>query len=392
MRYAYSCGSVAGISVSGTSERSSSCQELRHKNVEYLDRQDPFCESGEAMVQFTVSGCDGGNMQYKYTCADLGRQMEVSTHYSTCQHERYKKLEYLDRLSLACPEGEVLNGFVLEQGDCTGEDMRYRYKCLKPLGFEDYAGTVCKQWTESKMDKDNGVYDRYKGVASLADCQAKCLLEHPNSCHGVEYNGKKDICDIFTQTITSFKYAKENQDMTCSVNREVSTVPLSKYKKNGKEGKEYVYPKHLLDISFKKLANAGKCTVNGGQDPMHSYFGGDGGECETMCIDDDSCYGYSVSNHNNCLLWQEGVIDNTPGDHWGGAHCFIKLEGDIAYSGASSSATSASTSLVFAVVGCAIAAAVLGMVAYRRRQPNVSDREGKFAVVYGSAEDESTDV
>ncbi|KAK3261447.1 hypothetical protein CYMTET_29647 [Cymbomonas tetramitiformis] len=392
MRYAYSCASATDISVSGTSERTSGCQALRQKDVEYLDRQDPFCESGEAMVQFIVSGCDGENMEYKYTCADLGKQMESTTHYSSCQQERGEKLEYLDRLNIQCPEGEWLNGFVLEQGDCGGNDMRYRFKCIKPVGFEDYPGTVCKQWTESEDDKDNGVYERYKKVESLADCQAKCL-EDSNTCHGVEYNALKQKCDIFTQTISSFKYVKDTEkEITCSVNREVSLIPLTKYRKNGKEGKEYEYPKHLLEVSFKKLSHPGKCTVNGGQDPRFTYFGGDGGECEAKCLDDETCYGYSVSSSNNCLIWQEGVIDNTPGDQWGGAHCFSKMTGDIAYSGASSSATIASTPFVFAVVGSAIAAAVLGMVAYRRRQPNVPDREGEVKVVYGAVEEESSDV
>jgi len=390
MRYAYSCASVTGVS--GTSDRTSGCQEMRAKNVEYLDRQDPFCESGEAMVQFTVDTCGGNQMEYKYTCADLGNgQFESTTHYSTCQQERTKKLEYLDRLNIQCPDGEWLNGFVLEQGDCGGNDMRYRYKCVKHSGFENYFGTQCKQWTETEDDKDNGVYVRYNNIASLEDCQAKCL-EDSNSCHGVEYDAVKEKCDIFTQTITSFKYVKdEDKEFTCSVNREVSLIPLTKYRKNGKEGKEYVYPSHLLEVSFKKLSHPGKCTVNGGQDPKYSYFGGDGGECESMCIDDETCYGYSVSSSNNCLIWQEGVIDNTPGNQWGNAHCFSKMRGDVAYSEASSLATLASTPFVFAIAGAVIAAAVLGMVVYRRRQPNVSDREGKTEVVYGSL-DEPTDV
>ncbi|KAK3272523.1 hypothetical protein CYMTET_19185 [Cymbomonas tetramitiformis] len=243
MRYKYSCG--ASESSFGLVEKTSGCEAMVNKDVEFLDRQDPFCAANEAMTKFTVVGCGGENMEYKFSCVDLGETTAPTTYHSSCEHERGTKLEHLDRLAVECPEGEVLNGFVLE--GCGGDNMRYRYTCVKelasppppspssppppspspPMGWDDYPGTECKQYTESEDDKDNGVYV-----------------------------SNKERCDIFTQEITSFKYKNEEKDFTCSVNRELSTVPLTKYRKNGKSGKEYVLPKHLEESSSSDTASA----------------------------------------------------------------------------------------------------------------------------------------
>ncbi|KAK3262210.1 hypothetical protein CYMTET_28918 [Cymbomonas tetramitiformis] len=266
MRYKYSCG--ASESSFGLVEKTSGCETMVNKDVEFLDRQDPFCAANEAMTKFTVVGCGGENMEYKFSCVDLGETTAPTTYHSSCEHEKGQKLQYLDRLDVECPEGEVLNGFVME--GCGGDNMRYRVGIpppppspssppppspSPPMGWDDYPGTECKQYTESEDDKDNGVYVRYKKIGSLEECKAKCL-EDPNSCHGVEYYSNKERCDIFTQEITSFKYKNEEKDFTCSVNRELSTVPLTKYRKNGKSGKEYVLPEHLEESSSSDTASA----------------------------------------------------------------------------------------------------------------------------------------
>lgn len=109
-------------------------------------------------------------------------------------------------------------------------------------------GTQCKEWTESGDDKDNGVYIKYKNIGSLEECKAKCM-EDPEACHAVEYYYQKRKCEIHTQIITSFKYVKnEEKDYTCSVNLALNPS-LTKYRKNGKEGKEYELPERYLEES-----------------------------------------------------------------------------------------------------------------------------------------------
>lgn len=67
----------------------------------------------------------------------------------------------------------------------------------------------------------------------------------------------------------------------------------------------------------------GKCTVHGGEDPIHEYHHEAHG-CERLCTLDPECTGYSEAFSRNCLLWKEQGIDYKPGETWADAHCMKK--------------------------------------------------------------------
>jgi hypothetical protein len=81
---------------------------------------------------------------------------------------------------------------------------------------------------------------------------------------------------------------------------------------------------------YSTLGENGKCLTlateeqDGGLDPAHEYHGGEGASCRQLCTERGDCCGYSVSNHNNCLLWLEPVTSG--GDTWGGADCIAKSQ------------------------------------------------------------------
>lgn len=86
----------------------------------------------------------------------------------------------------------------------------------------------------------------------------------------------------------------------------------------------------LLSVAGETMAvykdqGTGICLTKAGKDPRHSYRGGMGRMCQKLCDRSSTCGGYSVSRHNNCLLWNE-PIDNLRGGGrpWGGAHCFVQ--------------------------------------------------------------------
>jgi hypothetical protein len=66
----------------------------------------------------------------------------------------------------------------------------------------------------------------------------------------------------------------------------------------------------------------GKCLA-GGADPSYEYIGGGGSDCQTKCDESSTCYGYTTSSYNNCLLWTQAPLTGG-GEAWGGGHCSIK--------------------------------------------------------------------
>lgn len=66
----------------------------------------------------------------------------------------------------------------------------------------------------------------------------------------------------------------------------------------------------------------GKCQTTDGQDPSHTYHHGVS-SCEELCNQSMQCFGYSMSQYNNCLLWTQSNLMGGGAD-WGGAGCHIK--------------------------------------------------------------------
>jgi len=67
---------------------------------------------------------------------------------------------------------------------------------------------------------------------------------------------------------------------------------------------------------------SGKCQTVDGKEPKHEWYGRDR-NCEDRCNKDSNCYGYSLSSHNNCLIWTQRDIKGG-GDQWDQANCHIK--------------------------------------------------------------------
>lgn len=75
----------------------------------------------------------------------------------------------------------------------------------------------------------------------------------------------------------------------------------------------------------------GKCIVEGGRDPANSFHMGKGHLCEQLCDESADCHGYSASDANNCLLWEEtGLLGG--GASWGEARCYVQQSGHQAAS------------------------------------------------------------
>jgi len=72
-------------------------------------------------------------------------------------------------------------------------------------------------------------------------------------------------------------------------------------------------------------SGSGKCLKNG-VDPKYSYHGAVT-SCQELCDASGACGGYSVSDHNNCLLWLETGLTGG-GQDWAGARCMVKKVSD----------------------------------------------------------------
>merc|ERR1719446_1005225 len=70
MKYEYECATVA---TTGTATRSTGCNQMHGKELQYLDRHNVQCEAGEVMASFKVvrTGCSGDDMKYEYECATV---------------------------------------------------------------------------------------------------------------------------------------------------------------------------------------------------------------------------------------------------------------------------------------------------------------------------------
>jgi hypothetical protein len=122
--------------------RWSGCTKIWGQTIEYLDRQNVGCSSGEALASFrlTTEGCGGDDMQFKIECIAVpglaGNEMRKS---SCTPHLPGKSLEALDTQNILCGESEVLTAFSFGSGGCTpmSSEMRYTYYCSEYPGHVD---------------------------------------------------------------------------------------------------------------------------------------------------------------------------------------------------------------------------------------------------------------
>jgi hypothetical protein len=141
MKYKFSCtgGSNTVVGAEGTTQRKAGCSTNTGKKLQYLDRQSVKCLKDEAIKQIsgpTSQGCSGKDKQYIFYCSKLAgaKNQPVSTHTTSCQWAKGKKLEYLDRLKVKCPTNTALQSFHLARGPCGKGKMRYTFGCIKIPG------------------------------------------------------------------------------------------------------------------------------------------------------------------------------------------------------------------------------------------------------------------
>jgi len=92
---------------------------------------------------------------------------------------------------------------------------------------------------------------------------------------------------------------------------------------------ERVYETALASSQTYTVHSSGKCQTMDGKDPKYKYYGGER-NCEDKCNKDSNCYGYSLSNYGNCLIWTQRDIRGG-GNQWGGADCHIKNINEVTY-------------------------------------------------------------
>jgi len=131
MRFLYSCKKAKfdGEAV----ERRTSCTNMKGRKLEYLDRQTDFkCSEGEVLkgFQLTKGSCSGRDMQFKLTCQKLQKANGSVTKQTDCGLIRGETNEYLDRHPLSCPDNKALSSFRLVKNGCSGNDRKFEYTCL----------------------------------------------------------------------------------------------------------------------------------------------------------------------------------------------------------------------------------------------------------------------
>lgn len=133
-RYVEHCGGNSDLIESASRYHQTSCQRNRWMRMEYLDRHNVQCPAGEVLTHFrlTGAGCRHNHMKFQFWCrkAELGHWRDED---SSCQALRGKNGEYLDRQRPKCGAQEVMTGFQLHSGGCRGNDMRFRTRCAKVL-------------------------------------------------------------------------------------------------------------------------------------------------------------------------------------------------------------------------------------------------------------------
>eukprot|EP00928_Gymnodinium_smaydae_P043807 TRINITY_DN29287_c0_g1_i1.p1 TRINITY_DN29287_c0_g1~~TRINITY_DN29287_c0_g1_i1.p1 ORF type:complete len:590 (-),score=29.73 TRINITY_DN29287_c0_g1_i1:234-2003(-) len=72
---------------------------------------------------------------------------------------------------------------------------------------------------------------------------------------------------------------------------------------------------------------AGKCLANG-KDPIHKLVDSKGRDkdCQQLCTESPTCFGFSQSESGSCLLWMQSGLSGG-GDQWGLARCQVKVSG-----------------------------------------------------------------
>lgn len=104
-----------------------------NNNIIYLDRHSAYCNDGYLMNGFAYEqgveqGSDSGYFHIKMHCSPRcsGTCYSLETPQSSMSSRDTPNLNELDRLSLNCPTGTYLKGFIFSDSDLL---MSYKYEC-----------------------------------------------------------------------------------------------------------------------------------------------------------------------------------------------------------------------------------------------------------------------
>jgi len=132
----------------------SSCTQMDGKKLQYLDRQSVACGPGQALVSFRVvrSGCSGRNMRYEFKCSNVRLTGTATTKRATCTQMDGENLQYLDRQRVVCGSNQALLSFRLIRTGCSKRHMRYEFKCGNlQLGKATTKHIGCSQMDGEKL-------------------------------------------------------------------------------------------------------------------------------------------------------------------------------------------------------------------------------------------------
>jgi len=183
-------------SVLGTATRYTGCNDIDGKGLHYLDRHNVACASNEVMTGFRLirSGCGGSNLRYQIQCARV-RGINASKYkYTTCNDLRDRNCEYLDRHSTDCASDEAMALWRMEF--CSKNDFRIKYLCKK---FDDRPNPVSclvsgwGGWGACNKSCGNGLQYRSRSVTrnaayggagcpSLSESKSCKIKECPRHC------------------------------------------------------------------------------------------------------------------------------------------------------------------------------------------------------------------
>jgi len=147
-----------------------SWQNAGSGNVIFLDRQNVKCAAGSALSGFGLRR-SGNQVRYQYYCNQhQGIKPTVTQRYTGWGPHNGSggSTNYLDRHTVNCPSGQVLQGFRL---NTSGSSIRYSYQCVAAE-----VGT-CKErytnWTDAGRSYENYYLDRqWLSVANNYNTQA----------------------------------------------------------------------------------------------------------------------------------------------------------------------------------------------------------------------------
>jgi len=158
------------------------CNDMWTRPLQWLDRHNLDCGSGNAMTYWTVSssGCSveqstgGQRYKFKYQCtAVVGGVTGTHERTTDCEFMHDRKLENFDRHKVYCGNGEVLRGWTVEGCNGVGHIWgtngmgHIRYKC----STMKYKGSVKLSSSYTNCEEVAG-----KGVEYLDRHEINCGL------------------------------------------------------------------------------------------------------------------------------------------------------------------------------------------------------------------------